>query len=112
MRRTHSIENVGDLLRRVGQAHAQAAHQFLEPLDVVVQPEEAAFPDMGDIIGRIRPDETAIGHRDAGFSQWNVVAVGKCDAVRWIVLAFHDELSRIRFFSPQKPAASVVQSFG
>src|SRR5215211_796919 len=61
-------EDVPDLTPFVRQAKAQPFHRALEAVQVVLEAEEAAAPDVGHVIGRVRAQEPPVEDRDSRLS--------------------------------------------
>src|SRR5215208_3565016 len=58
-------EDVPDLTPVVRRVQTQVFHRALEAVDVVLEAEEAAAPDVGHVIGRVRAQESPVEDRDA-----------------------------------------------
>ena len=51
----------------------QAVHVPEEPVEMGIEPEEAALPDVHDVVGGVPVEETPVEDRQAGFRQRQVV---------------------------------------
>ena len=75
-------ESIPDLLPRVPGAHAQLGHPPLEPVEVVFQTEEAAPPDVGHVVGRVRAQKAPVEDGDARLAHRHERAVDEGAPVR------------------------------
>jgi hypothetical protein len=70
-----AMQDLVHLGTRVRNRHAQLGDAGEEAVEVVLEAEERALPDAGDVVGRVRTRESPVEQRDLGFRQRLPVAV-------------------------------------
>src|SRR5918997_1148510 len=75
-------EELPDLRPAVRRAHAQPRHSPPEAIQVILEPEEAAPPDVGHIVGRVRAQKSPVEDRDARLGHGHEPPVDEGGAAR------------------------------
>ena len=73
--RREPMQYVRHVVRAVAQVEPHLVAAFAKPLQMHVQPEEPAIPDMNHVIGRVGPGEAEIEQRNARLADWAELAV-------------------------------------
>jgi hypothetical protein len=85
--RAHAaVQDRADLGARVRHLQAQLAEAREEAVEVVVEAEERALPDAGDVVGRVGAGEAPVEQRDLGVLRCDEGAVGERRGARVLVV--------------------------
>ena len=75
------VQDLGHAIPVEGDGHAQSFQPAEEAVEMQIEAEEAAVPDMHRVVGGVGMQEAPIQHRHLGLRHRQVLAVEEGDAV-------------------------------